>query len=312
MRPLVLLLTFFIAWNVFGQITTNGVRLIQKTDRVTVEIDGKLFTEYCYSNTSRPYLFPMLAPGQISMTRHWPMQNPPGEEHDHPHHRAWWYAHGNVNGHDFWMEGAQAGKTVHHQFLDIKSGPNEGILKTSTKWMTAKGESLMTDERIYRFSREGEDRVLDFQITLIASETDLVFGDTKEGTMAMRVAESMRVKGEHATGHILNSEGMIDGNTWGKRARWCAYYGKSEDKAVGVAIFDHPSNFRHPTWWHVRDYGLFAANPFGIHDFEKQPGKPGEMPLKKGERKTFKYRFLFYQGERSREQLDKSFTLFAQ
>jgi len=23
--------------------------------------------------------------------------------------------------------------------------------------------------------------------------------------------------------------------------------------------------------WHVRDYGLFAANPFCVHDFEKKP-----------------------------------------
>jgi len=47
-----------------------------------------------------------------------------------------------------------------------------------------------------------------------------------------------------------------------KHADWCDYYGSIGGKTVGIAMFDHPSNPRHPTTWHVRDYGLFAANPF--------------------------------------------------
>ena len=46
-----------------------------------------------------------------------------------------------------------------------------------------------------------------------------------------------------------------------------------KDKTVGVAIFDHPSVYDTPTWWHVRDYGLFAANPFGKRYFEKLQDK---------------------------------------
>ena len=37
---------------------------------------------------------------------------------------------------------------------------------------------------------------------------------------------------------------------------------------MGIAILNHPASFRYPTYWHVRDYGLFAANPFGLHDFK--------------------------------------------
>ena len=44
------------------------------------------------------------------MTRNWPMKNVENEEHDHPHHRSFWYAHGDVNGHDFWSEGSKAGE----------------------------------------------------------------------------------------------------------------------------------------------------------------------------------------------------------
>jgi 23S rRNA G2069 N7-methylase RlmK/C1962 C5-methylase RlmI len=118
--------------------------------------------------------------------------------------------------------------------------------------------------------------------------------------MAMRLNESMRLerKKKPAEGHIINSEGVRDGETWGKRANWCDYYGPVDGKTVGVAIFDHPQNPRHPTWWHVRDYGLFAANPFGEHDFEKLPNKEaGNLKLAAGQDLTFRYRFYLHEGD---------------
>ena len=139
---------------------------------------------------------------------------------------------------------------------------------------------------------------MDFEITLYASNGELTFGDTKEGTMAVRLAETMRLKGKVGQGHIVNSAGVRDGQTWGKRAEWCDYYGPVEGKTVGIAIFDHPKNPRHPTWWHVRDYGLFAANPFGQHDFEKLPDKTaGNLIVPAGKSVTFRYRFYLHEGD---------------
>jgi hypothetical protein len=81
-------------------------------------------------------------------------------------------------------------------------------------------------------------------------------------------------------------------DTWGKQAPWCDYSGPVDGKTLGVAIFDHPSNPRHPTWWHVRDYGLFAANPFGVHDFEKKPQGTGDLKVEAGKSITFKVQVL--------------------
>src|SRR5204862_6212148 len=107
----------------------------------------------------------------------------------------------------------------------------------------------------------------------------------------------MRLKGKVGHGHVINSNGVRDGETWGKRADWCDYYGPVDGKIVGVAIFDHPQNPRHPTWWHVRDYGLFAANPFGQHDFENLSDKhAGDLIVHAGESITFKYRFYLHAG----------------
>ena len=126
--------------------------------------------------------------------------------------------------------------------------------------------------------------------------------------MAVRLAETMRLTGKVGHGHIINSEGVRDGDTWGKRADWCDYYGPVEDKIVGIAIFDHPENPRHPTWWHVRDYGLFAANPFGRHNFENLPDKTvGHLSVAPGKDITFRYRFYLHTGDEKEGQIAEKY-----
>jgi hypothetical protein len=205
-----------------------------------------------------------------------------------------------MNGQDFWSEQKAFGKTVHEDFLEVKSGQEVGVIRERNKWVAADGTLVCTDERTLRFHNpaSASERLIDFEITLKASNGELTFGDTKEGTMAGRLAETMRLKGKVGQGHIVNSAGVRDGQTWGKRAEWCDYYGPVEGKTVGIAIFDHRQNPRHPTWWHVRDYGLFAANPFGQHDFESLPNKAaGNLVVPAGKSVTFRYRIYLHEGD---------------
>jgi len=94
----------------------------------------------------------------------------------------------------------------------------------------------------------------------------VTFGDTKEGSFGLRVNESMKVE-RKTGGKIVSSEGLEDEKAWGKPAAWVDYYGPIQGETLGIAILNHPSSFRYPTHWHVRPYGLFAANPWGLHDF---------------------------------------------
>jgi len=238
------------------------------------------------------------------MTRNFPMREAAGEDKDHKHHRSLWFTHGSVNGIDFWSEDRQFGKIVHDSFAEITSGKDTGVLRSRNKWVDNEGKVICTDERTVRvYNRPANERLFDFEITIHASNGKLTFGDTKEGSMAIRLNETMRLKPNKEnqgkpTGHIVNSEGVRDGATWGKRAEWCDYYGPVEGKILGVAIFDHPQNVRHPTWWHVRDYGLFAANPFGRHDFESLPDKTaGNLVVPDGKSITFRYRFYLHEGD---------------
>src|SRR6266480_8113025 len=296
----------------------DGVQITRLDDRLRIEINGELFSEYHFKDVSRPFLYPVIGPAGLPMTRDWPMKDAENEEHDHKHHRSLWFEHGEMNGVDFWSEEPKAGRTVHEEFTEIKSGRDEGVIESKDKYVAPDGKVVCTDDRTIRIYNRPAERLFDFEVTVHASNGDLVFGDTKEGTMSMRLNETMRLapnkfsKGK-PTGHIVNSEGVRDGATWGKRANWVDYYGPVRGKTVGVAIFDHPQNPRHPTWWHVRDYGLFGANPFGTHDFESGrdksvPAKAGEYSIPAGGSLTLRYRLYFHTGDEKAAKLDERYA----
>lgn len=279
---------------------TRGVHLYETNGVIQVNLDGKPFTQYHHRDVSRPFLYPLLSADGEHLTRRWPQEDVPGEEHDHPHHHALWYSHGEVNGVDLWSESAKAGRTVHENFITRSSGPEVGVLSSRNLWKDKDGKILAHDVRTFRFHRPtGEERIIDFEITIHASAGEVVLGDTKEGTFAIRMAESMRnkqPKNKPGEGHLVSSRGHKDGEVWGKRAEWVDYYGPVNGKTYGISIFDHPRNPRFPTWWHARDYGLFAANPFGVHDFEKSAKGTGDLKIPAGGSTTFRYRVLLHPG----------------
>jgi hypothetical protein len=296
--------------------TSEGVQISKSDTTLRIEIGGKLFTEYHFKDVPKPYYYPLLGPGELAMTRKWPMENPPGEEQDHKHHRSLWYGHEKVNGVNFWEEGRKAGKIVHTGFQEITSGPQVGVIKSTDNWVAPDGTVVCTDERTFRvYNRPDDQRLFDFEITIHAMpDRDLVFGDDKDGAMALRVAETMRLKGTNnqpGQGHIVLSTGLRDDETWGKRADWCDYYGPVDGKTVGIAMFDHPSNPRHPTWWHVRYYGLFAANPFGLHFFENKPEGAGDLTVPAGKSLTFRYRFYIHQGDEKEAQVAREYSEYS-
>ena len=295
-----------------------GVEVVRGADRVTVSVDGGLLTELRYQAGPKPYFYPLMGPGGVSLTRHFPMRtDATDEDKDHPHHRSLWFTHGDINGVDFWAEGENKGKVIQTEILETRSGADEGLVKTANKWVTPQGKTLLKDVTSLHVFRSPLGRLFDYEIALTASEgTDLTFGDTKEGTMAVRLAESMRLKANKhyagkPSGHILQDTGIKDGDTWGKRAAWTAYTGPVDGKPMTVVIFDHPSNPRYPTWRHVRDHGLFAANPFGVHDFEKKPAGAGNLVVKAGDTIRFRYRFLLSSGEADVSKIASAAAAFA-
>ena len=107
-----------------------------------------------------------------------------------------------------------------------------------------------------------------------------------------------------------NAEGITDDAAWGKASPWVDYVGPVEGKTVGVAILNHPDSFRYPTTWHVRTYGLFAANPFGWHDFGQKTS--GEYTVPEGQSVRFAYRVVLHEGDTATARVANAFSGYSQ
>jgi hypothetical protein len=286
-----------------------------KTDEKGVQIleNGKLLTAYHSGRV--PYVYPLPSPSGANLARRWPIEAAAeGEEQDHPHHRSLWLSHGKVNGFDFWAFTGSGNPEIRHLSThDAKGGEKIASFRVELEWW-ADGKRQLTESRTYRFHRpDGRSLVIDVASRLTASDGEVTLGDTKEGTFAVRVDRTLRQKGPLAKGGILDSEGRTDGDCWGKRAKWVAFHGPDEKgEAAVIAMFDHPANLRYPTWWHARDYGLLAANPFGIHDFERgKAAGSGDLKLPKGDTLEQRYRVLIHHGSPVPEMLEQIATDFA-
>jgi hypothetical protein len=284
----------------------------QGNERISVEIDGKPFTDfYVGPETNKPYLHPLrTADGKI-VTRGYPMTaDIPGEAHDHPHHRGLWFAHGDVNGYNFWANepsqeaaGKGKGKIVLQGTPKLTGGKKQGTVETTFSWETPSGEALLREDRRMTFYSDPALRIIDFDITL-SPQTQVTFGDTKEGTFCMRVASALEeeqpkgIAEPKRTGKLVNAQNKSgEKNVWGKRSEWVDDSGVLEGSPVGIAILDHPSNPRFPAYWHARGYGLFGANVFGVHDFENDKARDGSLTIKPGQPLRFRYRVVIHPGD---------------
>lgn len=282
-------------------------------DVLEVVIGGKPFTSYHYSNDNKkPFLWPVLGEDGVALTRAWPMGESEGKT-DHPHHKSLWTAYGDCNGADCWGEGGESGRQVSGE---VTSGEGEGFgwIKADNTWVDAEAKSVLNESREYRFyPGKPACRIVDVTVTFTAAEGDVVFKDTKEGgIVSLRIRDQIRAdKG----GTITNAEGGHgEKECWGKPSPWCDYSGPFEDgKVRGIAVFDHPSNLRHPSRWHVRNYGLMGANCFGLSYFTKSEAEQlnGDYTLKAGETLTFKYRVVAHSGTAEEAKLNDLYAKYA-
>jgi hypothetical protein len=257
-------------------------------DRVDIAIGGKPFTSYVIrEGIARPYCYPVYGPAGVEMTNLGPS--------DHVHHRSMYIAQGEVNGHDNWSELAGHACTVNKSLAIVSQGAMGGLRATGD-WVTSGGQPILEEQVcVCTYALPDGLRLIDWDITWSACYGGVFFGDTKEaGTLSVRVNEQLEGR---RSGLITNAYGGVtESETWGKRAPWCDYSGQVDGHAVGLAIFDHPDNLRYPTYWHVRDYGLFTANQWGIHDFTGDWSQRGDYSLPKGQQLRFRFRVYIHEG----------------
>jgi hypothetical protein len=307
--------------------------------RVDVLVDGKPFTSYIYPTTlKKPSLFPIRTAKGTVVTRGFPLEPRPNERVDHPHHVGLWLNHGNVNGLDFWnnsdgLPAAQApkmGTVVHRRVVEAKGGADRGELAIEADWVKPDGSVLLREQTRFVFRGTADSRTIDRTTTLTAASEQVVFRDSKEGLLGLRVARALEQPSERpdvytdasgkpapravnntgVSGQYVSSEGLKGDAVWSTRGRWVLLGGTVESEPVTLAILDHPANPGYPTHWHARGYGLFAANPLG--DSEFVAGKKAfNFTLEPGRSTTFRYRVLVVSGAATPEKIDEASRAFA-
>ncbi|MFP6582153.1 MAG: PmoA family protein [Candidatus Hydrogenedentota bacterium] len=285
----------------------------RKSERFNVFLGGDLFTSFHYTDEQvKPYLWPLLAHGDAPITRDWPMGDR-NKSKDHPHHESFWTAYGDLNDADFWAFTDRKG-TQDVNDVDVEPGAAYGTIRLNLTWHNKEGDPVVDEIREYKFyNTPSEARLFDVTTTLTAAHGDAKFVDTKEGGMvSLRMNDDLREVG--GSGTITNSEGGVGaGETWGKAAAWCDYSGSLEGFGnVGITVMDHPTSFRYPTHWHVRDYGLMGANAFGYSYFygKSDKTKNGDHLLKSGDSITFTYRIYVHAGDVNEAEVADQYALF--
>lgn len=290
----------------------NAVKLMKEDNRVVVEVGGKPFTNYYYGPEGgrpyvRPFMYPVLAADGTGVTSD-RIQVPKG---DHPHHRSLWVAHGDVNGADHWLLSPDSPKQNHLGFQKVDGD----TLVEDLEWETKDHKPMLKEKRTVRFAGFA-DGARGVEITSVFTPVAeaVTFRDTKEaGLCAARVADPIA-----KTSVITLSTGVVSTNTkeetkvWGQKADWCDLSGQIDGKTYGVAVLDHPENPKHPSNWHVRHYGLNAANIFGLSEYDrKNPKGSGNLTIDAGKSATFHYLAVIHAGDAKAAGLDAKYKEFA-
>jgi hypothetical protein len=319
----------------------KGVELVthEAGRRVDVLIDGQPFTSYIWPITlKKPVLYPLRTSAGTVVTRGFPLEPRPGERVDHPHHVGLWLNHGDVNGFDFWnnseaipaKDAAKYGTIVHRAIKSAKGGADKGELQVTEDWKTPDGKALLREDTTYVFRGGPGLRSIDRITTLTALDQKVTFRDSKEGMIGMRVARELEQPSDKAeiftdasgkatavakldntgvSGRYTSSEGKTGDAVWATRAPWTMLSGTIGREPITLAILDHPKNPTHPTYWHARGYGLFAANPFGAKAYTDGKAETN-FTLEPGQSVTLKHRVLILSGPTTAEQVGAQYRRY--
>lgn len=286
-----------------------------------VTVDGGPVATYVVDQANKPYLWPVIGPDGKAMTRSFPMQEVEGETTDHYHHRGITFGHENIAGVDTWTEAGtwQKAKPDHPRQLALGSirhreyrrleGGNRGLIHAVADMVSHDGKPVLAVEQRFTFAVDGAARIIDADIDLVAAHGPAEVADIKDAGLSIRVPESVRVDSKRG-GTIVNSVGQRDAAAWAQRADWVDYHGPIDGGVYGVAMLSHPTTFRHPTPWHVRTYGLFTANPFGIKSLGLAE-EPATIRLAAGERLSLRYRFVLHRGDEREAGIAKAWERYA-
>jgi hypothetical protein len=293
----------------------SGVQLSREGDRLLIRSGGRQVLAYQTQPGELPeagikpifkrggYIHPVYAPSGRSITDDFPA--------DHRHHHGIWWAWTKTEFEgrhpDFWNVGDGTGNVEFVAVDSTWSGSVHGGFKARTKSVdmsAPKPVTVLNEEwqvTVYRVG-QGKDAYSMFDLVSTqdcATTSPLVLPEYRYGGLGFRGHREWLDK---QNCFFLTSEGKDRANGNGTRARWVHIGGRIGGEFAGIAILDHPANFRAP-----QPVRLNPDQPF----FCYAPSVLGLWEIARGQQYVSRYRFVVYDGQPDVAQLNRLWEDYA-
>jgi hypothetical protein len=229
---------------------------------------------------------------------------------DHPWHRALWFSWKYINGVNYWDPEVPEGRT---EVINVKTTLGEDYsahIEMSISYHRAQRPAVLTERRSLAVSAPDENGCyyIDWLSVFTGGDNDVLLDRTpipgeKNGKsyggyagLSLRMAEHTR------DWHFLGSEGPLEPESRGSKARWADFTGEvAEGRSAGVAVFDCPDNPRHPSSWWLSCSMPYFSPAVLFH-------KPYTLPA--GKTLTLQYRILIHSGRADKDMLEREWKAF--
>ena len=292
--------------------SSGGVELTRVQNRLEIKVRGRQVFSFVAEPGSLPspdikpvflrggYIHPVYTPKGKIVTDDYPS--------DHYHHHGIWFAWTKTEFEgkhpDFWNVGDGTGRVDFEKVGKTWSGPVYAGFTSYQKYVALTGETPKTalneewDVRVYDLGSEYF--VFDIVATQeCASASPLILEEYRYGGMGVRGNREWKDKSKVS---FLTSDGKtrLDGNA--TRSHWCHIGGTVDGQLVGLAVLDHPSNFR-------------APEPLRIHPddpyFNYAPSQMGRFQIDPGKKFVLRYRYVVSDGPPDPKLLERLWNDYA-
>ncbi|HKP86909.1 MAG TPA: PmoA family protein [Blastocatellia bacterium] len=293
----------------------NGVRATESRDKLAINVAGRKVLAFQAQPGELPtgdvkeifrrggYIHPVYTPSGLAVTDDYPP--------DHYHHHGIWFAWTKTEFEgrhpDFWNMGDGTGKVEFVALDDVWSGAVHGGFKSRQRFIDlggAKPATALNEEWkviVYNVGRGAKPYAMFDLVSThqCATASPLVLPEYRYGGVGFRGHRQWLDKDNC---FFLTSEGKDRNNGHGTRAKWCHIGGRVDGRLAGIAVLDHPGNFRAPQPMRINpDQPFFCYAPSQMGQWEITPGKPY----------VSRYRFIVADGGPDKAELDRLWNDYA-